>query len=182
MAPHDLHPTGPEWQRVYHDRRWSSLLFDAMDFGIAFLAASIGLVTMYFRIASLAGVERAQPVNVTGVWWLDDTIVLAIATAFASWGIQGMRRFVIDVRQRALIDEGRVDRVGVHVVAGSHGGYRLWTMTCGPMSWSMPYLDAKAGLDIVQPGMMVRVRYRPGSWSIADLWVLREVTASRSAP
>jgi hypothetical protein len=167
----DLDPARGEWQQIYHDRRWSSLLIDVGDFAVAFLAALIGLTTIFFTITALAGAARAQSVNVTGVWWLDDAIVLAIAAAFAWWGLSAIRRFLIDVTRPALIDEGRVDAVGVHMASGSHGGYRVWTMTCGSKSWSMPYLDGKRFLHMVEPGMMVRVRYRPGTWSIADLWI-----------
>jgi len=169
-----LDPARGEWQRIYHDRRWSSLLIDVMDFAVAALAALLGLATISFTITSLVGAARTQSVNVTGVRWLDDAIVLAIAAVFAWWGLSRMRRFLIDVTRPALIDEGQVDGVGVHMVSGSHGGYRVWTMACGSKSWSMPYLDGKAFLHMVEPGMMVRVRYRPGTWSIADLWTLRQ--------
>ena len=121
-----------------------------MDFAVAFLAALLGLVTIFFTIASLAGAARTQSVNVTGVRWLDDAIVLAIAAVFARWGLNRMWRFFIDLTRPALIDEARVDGVGVHMVGGSHGGYRVWTMTCGSKSWSMPYLDGKTFLHVVR--------------------------------
>lgn len=168
-----LDPARAEWQRIYHDRRLSSLLIDVLDFAVASLATLLGLATIFFTIASLTGASPTQSLNVTGVRWLDDAIVLALAAVFAWWGLSRMRRFLIDLTRPALIDEGRVDRVGVHMVGGSHGGYRVWTMRCGSKSWSMVYLDGKAFLHLVEPGMMVRVRYRPGTWSIADLWILR---------
>jgi hypothetical protein len=164
-----------DWKHVYH-LRWWSIFLDSYDFLVEFLAALIGLSLIVFTICIQLGFMSDTHTSITREKWLDPLLSLGMGGLFAWWGLSRMWQLILDVARPALTYQGRAGLLEVRWVSGSHGGYRLWSLTSGAKSWSMAYLATRKFKRTIQTGNMVRIRYRRGTETIADIWVLDEKT------